>query len=446
MSVWKSLGFSNSPYDANPLRPVQEDVDFLVGRNEETTELCTALEAGDHGFLFISGVPGVGKTSFFNVTQFLLESSQAPFGRHLMCARRLCPIHPGATAISVARSALANLIKSVEDYCRLANRPIPSETQKLSKWVGDVGSGGYQIGVTILGCGGSLGRNVSLPKFSEASFEKIVEAYSVVTAEIVVALNFQGAFMVLDNIENLEERHCADLLLAFRDTLFTCPNLWWIIIGQSGLASLIKTLEPRVFERSAGIGLELKPISLRLLHEAIEKRVHRFHASGDGNAPLPEVVHKHLYHASHGEIRFVFKYSNDICFKFITAIRQGVLDSRLKHVEEALNESLGRALVQAQIPEQRAEKILRLIIETELTGLNLKQKEKELLRLIGHHGSARASEFKKFGLKSSQDFSSNFLSKFFKLNLLRRTQEGRSVVYKLRGMSALASEYSLLTD
>lgn len=446
MSIWKSLGFKNSPYDATPLRAASEDVDLLVGREDEMMDLCTALEASKQGFFFISGVPGVGKTSFFNITQFLLESSLAPCGPHLLCARILCPIHPDSTPISVARSALSSLIRSAEEYCRLSSRTLPPETTKLSKWAGDVGSGGFQVGISILGSGGSFGRSVSLPKFVDASFERILDALSCVVSEIVGVLGFEGAFIVLDNIENLDERLTANLLLAFRDTLFTCPNLWWIVIGQSGLASRIKRLESRVFERSSGVGLELKPVSLRLLHDAIEKRVHKFHGLGDGKAPLPEEVHKHLFQASHGEIRFVFKYSNDICIQFFSGIRKSVLAAFHKITEDELNKSLGRALVKHQIPADRAERILKIIIGEELSGLHLKKKELDVLHLIGKFGSARAGEYKQFGLKTSQDFSSNFLSKLHRDNLLIRSQAGRSVIYKLRGLSALASEYGLLSN
>ena len=76
--MWSKLGFRNSPYNAQPLKPCVEDAELLVGRSDEMVALCTELESTTQGVYVISGQPGVGKTSFFNVTQYLLENSQAP--------------------------------------------------------------------------------------------------------------------------------------------------------------------------------------------------------------------------------------------------------------------------------------------------------------------------------------------------------------------------------
>ena len=90
------------------------------------------------------------------------------------------------------------------------------------------------------------------------------------------------------------------MLISFRDTLFSIPNLWWVLIGQSGLGSLIQSLDPRVFERISGSGIEVRPIELDELDKAIAIRVSRFHKSGSAKAPLPIETHKQLFEASFG--------------------------------------------------------------------------------------------------------------------------------------------------
>jgi hypothetical protein len=276
-----------------------------------------------------------------------------------------------------------------------------------------------------------------------------MDALQCVVGEVITVLSFEGAFIVLDNLENLEEHQIASLLMGFRDTLFTCPKLWWILIGQSGLGGSIQTIDPRVFERLAGVGLELEPVGLRALHSAIERRVKRFHNSGDGHAPLPEEVHKHLYHAGNGEMRFVFKYSSDICTKFLAGIMHSVLVSNKgasrPTAEAEVARSLGRLLVKHQIPGDRAESVLKVIVQEDLRSLKLKPKEREVLRLIGEKGSARAGQFQEFGLKTNQDFSSNYLARMHRQNLLVRKQAGRAVDYSLRGVASLAAEYRLLS-
>ena len=87
--MWESLGFSESPYNTNPLRARAEDVDLLVGRSNEAINFCTQLGTSDNGILVLSGSPGVGKTSFFNVQQYKLENALTDFGPKLLSARKV---------------------------------------------------------------------------------------------------------------------------------------------------------------------------------------------------------------------------------------------------------------------------------------------------------------------------------------------------------------------
>lgn len=442
--MWSKLGFRNSPYNAQPLLPCNDDSELLVGRQSEMVELCTELEGSTQGVYVISGQPGVGKTSFFNIAQFQMENSLAPCGPHLLCARSLCPIKPEDDSTAVAQRVVTTLVRSVEQYCALSTRPVPPETKKISKWIGARGGGSFDLGITIMSFGANFGRTVDLPSYAEATFERLQDVTTCIVSEIVAVLGFQGVFVALDNLENIDARNLMDLLIAFRDTLFMIPQVWWILIGQSGLGSLVQSTEPKVFERLAGVGLELAPITEKELHAAIELRVQRFHESGDGAAPLPEETHRHLFKASHGEIRFVFKYSNAICTQFIAGIRAQVLKSEKTLKTDEVDKVLGRILVRHQIPADRAERVLTHIVATELDGLHLRPKDKAILRQIGEKNGARPSQFKDFGLKSMQDFSANYLLKMQEQNLLLRTQQGRTVIYRLRGLASLAAEYGLL--
>lgn len=453
--MWEALGFRESPYNTNPLRPRAEDLDLLVGRDSEATELCTQLGSASNGVLVLSGTPGVGKTSFFNVQQYRLENELAPFGPKLLAARHLCPVQPTDDVRKLSLRALDSLHRSLETWCAANSRGVPKETEKLGKWIAGAGNSGFSVGVSILGCGGSLGRSVQLPKSSDASFEAISDAISAITAEAVSELGFDGVLIALDNLENLTDEQLGQVLISFRDTLFSIPNVWWVLIGQSGLGSLIQSLDPRVFERTTGSGIEIKPIEFKELEEAIALRVTRFHKSKAGKSPLTSDTHRRLFEASFGEVRFVFKYGNSICAKVVEKVRSEVLkEPKIKEMqsdlqfkkafESALNTALGNMLVNQQIPHHQATSHLRAIVESELHGLFLKPKEKAVLEGIGKAGQARASDFKSFALKSMQDFSSNYLSKFYAQNLLTRQQEGRAVTYRLRGVTLLSHTFGLL--
>jgi len=455
--MWESLGFRESPYNTNPLLPRSEDLDLLVGRDSEAIELCTQLGTSTGGVLVLSGTPGVGKTSFFNIQQYRLENSLAPFGPKLLAARTLCPVQPTDDLRKLALRAVDSLYRSVEAWCALNSKTVPKQIRDIGSWLAGTGASGFSLGISILGCGGSFGRTAQLPKSSDASFEAIADALSAISSEIVTTLGFESTVVALDNLENLSEEQLGSMLISFRDTLFSIPNVWWILIGQSGLGSLIQSLDPRVFERTAGSGIEVRPIELGELHEAIAIRVSKFHRSKGGKPPLTEETHKRLYEASFGEMRFVFKYSNSICAKFVENVREGVLNTPAmkasqskpqfkKIFEAALNVAIGQMLINSQMTHQQAASNLRKIVESELRGLYLNNKEIAVLEAIGKSGQARASEFKNFPVRSMQDFSSNYLTKLHRQSLLTRKQEGRAVNYRLRGIAQLCHSFGLFTS
>jgi hypothetical protein len=296
-----------------------------------------------------------------------------------------------------------------------------------------------------------LGRQVELPPISEATFEALVDVIQCVVSEAVNVLGFSGVFVVFDNLENLTESELGAALISFRDTLFSIDKIWWILIGQSGLGSLVQALDPRVFERITGSGIEMQPVRLSELEEAIAKRVTAFHVAENGKAPLPETVHRELFEASSGEMRFVFKYSHSICTKFVERLRAEVVKVLTENGEKVTKESvadrfnvaIGEDMIQEQIDEEVAMSILKDIVRSEIDGLFLKPKEIQVLKQVGDKGRARASDYRDFGIKTMQDFSSNYLSKMWSQKLLIREQEGRSVYYRLRGASRLYFELGL---
>jgi hypothetical protein len=448
--MWESLGFRESPYNTHPLMAKKEDVELLIGRETEAVDLCTNLETADNGILILSGAPGVGKTSFLNVQQYLLENGLAPFGPKILSARKLCPVQPTDSVKILAVRAIDSLLRSIEGWCRINSVEVPAETKKIGQWLAGTNHES-SIKVCVVGFNGNSGRNLELPSLAESTFESIVDAITVLTSEVVAKLGFRSAVIALDNLENFNDDQLSGMLISFRDTLFSTPNLWWVLIGQSGLGSLIQSLDARVFERITGSGIEIRPIEVEELDTAISIRVSRFHKSGNGKAPLPIETHKQLFQASFGEMRFVFKYSNAICVSFVGGMRKRVLEIRKAKSQSfegtfasALDRVIAEDMINKQIPHDVAIIHLRAIVESELNGLFLKPKEKQVLNAIGDAGNARASDFKRFSLKTMQEFSRNYLTRFYQQNLLVREQEGRAVNYRLRGIALLSHGFGFL--
>jgi hypothetical protein len=259
-------------------------------------------------------------------------------------------------------------------------------------------------------------------------------------------INIDYENIVLDNIENLFDEDLNDCLTTFRDTLFNIPNIWWVLIGQSGLTSLIQSTNPKVFQRLSS-NIELKPISVENLIKAVDVRVVRFHIGKKGTSPITKEIYTKLFESSNGEIRFVFNYCHDICVNLVQVIRKYLVQEDKKLNEKNFEEIIGTYLVKNQIADSFSNTCLKNIITEEFNGLYLPQKEKNVLKKIGELKKIKPSdykEFNEFGIRSLQDFTKNYLTKLSSQYLLLRRQEGKVITYELRGISVFALEYGFL--
>lgn len=447
MNFWERLGFRENPYNTKPLNVSHQDVDLLMGRSDEQIEFLNSVDSSNEGILVLSGVPGVGKTSFFNVQQFLLESQHAPFGPRILAARQLCPVNPYDEPRLIAERSVQSLCKSIQVYCSITGATLPPETEKISQWINKKSTTNYSLGLTVLGNGGSFGRNITVSTIKDTTYEGLVEVIEVMVSEVVSKLNFDGCFIGLDNIENLQEDDLGESLITFRDTLFNLKNVWWVLIGQAGLNSLIQTKDPRVSQRISA-SIDLKPISYAALKNAVDQRVDKFHSGQDeGSSPIPESIYTKLFESSNGEIRFVFKYCHDICLSLTKKVRTQMQQLNNGWGEELFNNLMGSYFVQKEIETITCTGILKELINENFEGLNLSDDIKGILRLIGEKKGVSVLDYKHFknlGVKNKNDFLHNHLTKLKEKNLLLRKTEGKLVKFQLRGMALIALEENLL--
>jgi len=445
--MWEKLGFRESPYSTKPLTVSKLDVDLLMGRNSEQIDFLTAIESDKQGIFILSGPPGVGKTSFLNVQQYLLESEEAEYGPKLLSARCLCCIQPSDEPKFIALRCIQSFCKSIEEYCILSHKAIPKQVSDVSIWIHQKKPATINFGISVLGSGINGGREIHLPSIFETTYETMIEIIKDISLLVIKELGFEGSFIVLDNVENLHDEDLSDCLTTFRDTLFTIPNVWWVLIGQSGLSSLIQSLNPKVFQRLSS-GIELKPISVENLIKAVEVRVKTFHSSENkSSSPITKEVYLKLYESSNGEIRFVFKYCQSICIALVQNVRKTIVAKGRTFKEEHFNVLMGTYLVNNQLNDKISYLYLQSIIKEEFNGLNLSINEKLVLKKIGEMGKVSPKdylEFKEFGVGTMQNFISNYLTKLKDQQLLFRRQEGKKLTYELRGISVFALEYKIL--
>jgi hypothetical protein len=443
---WKKLGFSENPYDTKPLTVNQNDIDLLMGRESEQVEFLTTIESSNEGVFIISGVPGVGKTSFLNIQQYIIESGQG-YGGKILGARTLCSVQPSDEPKHLAIRCLQSYTKSIHQYCDEKKKKLPKQVEKTINWLHQNKPSTFEFGFQILGNGINYGKEVYLPNLNEASFETLTELLKTISLEVKTELNFEGSFIVIDNVENLHEDDLSDLLVSFRDTLFTIDGIWWILIGQSGLSSLIQSTNPKVYQRLSG-GMELKPITVDNLIKAVNKRVEKFHSSSTiGSSPISEEIYLKLFKCSNGEIRFVFKYCIQICISFVHTIRKYMTLEKVSIDDDSFNTFMGKYMVDTHIQEEAALDCLKEKITEEFEGLFLTNEEKAILIKIGELVKIKPKDYKEFshcGVKTMQEFSITYLTKFTQQNLLLKRQEGKVVTYELRGIAFLALEFGII--
>jgi hypothetical protein len=268
--MWDTLGFSKNPYDASPLSPSEDDVDLLIGREEESVKFQTIVESAGNGTILLSGLPGVGKTSFFNIQQYVMESGKALFGKKLISARHLCPIQSDDAVHDIALRILHHTCMNITDFANLQGKAVSDNVAKAFKWLTGNKQAGYDFNLSIAGFGGGFGKSGELPAPSDTSFEALQYILATIAEDTAKWYDMDGIFIALDNVENLDDEQISSMLMAFRDTFFTIPKIWWVVIGQTGLTSLIQVLDPRVAERMTG-GVELTPITSDELHQAIDR-------------------------------------------------------------------------------------------------------------------------------------------------------------------------------
>jgi len=434
--MWEIFGFKENPYSCRALQASENDVDLLIGRKKEAVNFYTNLETAKEGIVIISGKPGLGKTSFLNVQQYLLESETAICGPRLIACRHLTTINPEEHPREIALRALHNLYKSVMTYCMRVDEEPTDDMKNLGNWITDSYPPGFQLSLND----GGFGRQFVLPYLRYATYEVISDIMQWLVREAIIYFDRPGIMMTFDNIENLEEAHLNKLLITFRDTLFSIPNVWWVLIGQSGLSSFIQSLDQRVSQRISGNSFELDPISKDDFHAAIEQRIAKF-SNNYNKAPLHKEVHEYLYDAASGQIRFVFKYATSICTKWLSEKRNELYDRRLKSWE--LDSLVSKCLVEGQIEKDESFKILKDIVNQEIVHLRISSKEVEILRLIGNLGSVRPKDHGHFSIKTMQQFSSQYLTKLHNQSLLTREQEGKAVIYSLGGLAMIAHKFNL---
>lgn len=405
-NIWKEYGLSGNPYHTDHLEATSEDAAFYVRRQDAEAELGTFLVSEDHGAIFVEGHVGVGKTTFVNQTQYLaLQQKGAP---RLLPSTSLVEIQDNTSPEGLVLSILAAVLKAlrhhmqgIEDDKRFQRLEAYTKQARITSWT---------VGGSVAGTGATLGKGVTAtepPTITLQALQALLDDASALVADH----DFDKVVVLLNNLDNVDERHAFGLLHDLRDTLLGRDGWIFVLAGPVGIRTSLanEAGHRRLSERISPSPVVLGPLPKAGVHEVIQKRVEALRLHDDVKPPVPAKVIDVLYDASGGEIRYVLNRADGI--------------ARI----------VARDLpVTGPIEEDVAIAALHKIVRDHIESLGLTERQEEVLAAIAKAGSVRPKDYEAIGLNSAQAFN-EYLSPFFSKGLVEREQSARATVYTPRG-------------
>ena len=401
-TFWEDFELMANPYDSKPLLSDKKSRELFIGREKELEKLGIMFRGGKEGIILIEGEVGIGKTSFVNIFQYDMYKKLKilPSFEKIELTKNVDPVN---FMLSVFSNMIFNLEKSVGSSS-LNKYPTHREAKALIVQSIDRGWGGS---VTIAGFGGGLSSQQSKSTPPTMLLPTILNLMDKWIELVIEKTKFTSIIMAIDNLDIISDQDVMDFLNSMRDNLIGRRHVWWMIIGEKGLLSIIQKRAHRVSEVITGRPIVIEPLTESEINNMIQIRYRNL--SKKNNTPLivPKEIIKMLYEVSNGETRYILKQSTDLIYAFITdfpTIRK--------------------------IPLQVARKMLFVDAQKHVLGANMTRRQYDLLALAAEICVFRLKDFKKFHLKSRQPLN-GYLDKFLGHNFTSKKETvGKEVYYK----------------
>lgn len=432
MSLWTHLGFQQNPYFATPIEVSKPGADLFVGRGHEVRRMINKWDEPNGCVTIIGGNIGTGKTSFLNVCQYLcfegVRQFELPYDPpRLVPAFDKVQLESDADDRRLILQVLWSAARSVDRAFQERGLTPPALSAELVHWLGTTtagysatsGGGPTVAGRGLQGSGG--GHSLPLREPGAVPLDSLAAKLADLAAEVANESVYRGLVVALDNIELIESARVVALLNQYRDTLFSTPRVWWVLIGQRGLFDLLDAESPRVTQRIKGTETTLDGLSWDDFHLAVSIRIENFRTRKDAVAPLGEDLLRILFDASAGEIRYVFKMADQIVSDALAR------DPHIRNVEPKM-----------------AEGILRDAVAEQLERLYLDVREKKVLKGMRERNSVRPKDFKEFGFQNAPNFLQGVLQPLQDKGLVSKSTQGNAALYSLRPLAILGARFNLL--
>lgn len=369
-SFWNRLGLEDNPYDPRPLTLSDKDRKLFVGRTQELAQLKTLVSGNKGGIVIIEGEVGVGKTSFVNIFQHDKWK-----GAKLLPSFERIELSDNTNSVNFMLSVFSNMIFNLEkiDNSSLLKRPgIHKESKSLVARTIESGWGGS---VSVFGAGVGIAQRKAISQPSTVVLPTILDAMNRWIDFVINKIGYSSIIVPIDNFDIVQENIIIDFLNSIRDTLIGRPNIWWIIVGQKGLFSLIEKKSHRVSEIITGKPVILESLSLDEIHEMIDLRYKNLKKKSV-EPIVPSEIIDILYEVSKGEARYILKRITDMTYSFV-----------------------GEFPSERKIPLEVGKKLLYQDVTKRIEDADLTKRQKEILEIMAKMGKFQPKEYGKLGLK-----------------------------------------------
>jgi|GEM_PF-1993266 len=420
--IWRHLGFSQDIFFVDPLKPIAEDIELFVGREDLIKKYIIDTLSSSRSLKIVTGDIGVGKTTFVNACQYysyigknpISESFEMP--KLLPCYEKI-QVRETDTINEFYQQVLTSIAQSITIHCRSNDIEAPKEVRDLLSFFLDlyipVGGGGISGGLTIGGFGGQLSkmdesRKTNLLRNARVHLQNLIEL-----AINVIKLN--GVFVIVNNLDILSRKKVIELFNETRDELLNIQGIFWTFIGSKGLGSVIECEVKRVADYMSGTEIEVPPMSYQEIQDMISARVRKYRIRESNRCPLEKETLSAIFKLSMREARETLRICGEIVKRVIL-----------------INPSL------QIIPHENALSAFFQYAYDTACNLELTEQNVRVLSAVYEQKHCRPRDYELFKYKSSQAFISA-LRGLVNKKLLTIEVRGRARIYRPTGMTVVAA-------
>lgn len=432
--MYESLGFTKNPFFTEPLEPSKEGFEKFIGRRADVHAYLAQIAGREGCVHLVTGNPGVGKTTFVNVMQYVtsFDNPKARFSDIAYAPTLLIPnakklqINSDETAQSLMLKITSSIIYSLVHIYEEKGQTPPPAVEKQHKWINEliVSVGKPTGGAQALGFGASGGgSSIGQAPPASASISHLSQIDRLILETVLPDLGMNGIYVIVNNLDIVDQNNLVQILNELRDELFSIKSLWIVLLGMKGTYSAIRQHPngSRLVDNFRGTETALESLSESEAVEILKIRARKLSQDDKkpNRLPVGDSVIREIYKHCDGEIRFLFNVCDQIVRTVLTKYPS------LEFVEDTM-------AFDALAP------VVKNLVSVDELG---KKQKRLLLTLLDE--PLRPKDYKKVSFSSAPDFA-NVVKDLLRRHLVRKREEGSAVYYEPAGPVVLARHCKLI--